>query len=202
VAAAGSGRIGAAWVVPDPPAKIKPAIPIANTVRSICVSLFSMVDPLFIEAVRTTDQLKNNTSRSMNGHSGRNKMGARYYSCHRADKRALPQSVRLWHKNRIAPACRRGDRVNGGMSLLAQSGHYNPCDECPLSGVKRASRGVAERPLVTQADINHWRTSSALAHVQFDNNIAACCVSPAFFLQQSCWRAFSGTLLLQSTVRR
>jgi hypothetical protein len=27
-------------------------------------------------------------------------------------------------------------------------------------------------------------------------------VSPAFFLQQSCWRAFSGTLLLQSTVRR
>jgi hypothetical protein len=38
VAAAGTGRIGAAWVVPDPPAKIRPAIPIANTVRNICVS--------------------------------------------------------------------------------------------------------------------------------------------------------------------
>ena len=135
MAAAGSGRIGAAWVVPDPPAKIKPAIPIANTVRSICVSLFSMVDPLFIEAVRTTDQLKNNTSRSMNGHSGRNKMGARYYSCHRADKRALPQSVRLWHKNRIAPACRRGDRVNGGMSALGTNRTLQPWR--PLAHVQR-----------------------------------------------------------------
>jgi hypothetical protein len=35
-----------------------------------------MVDSLFIEAARTTDQLKNKTSRSMNGHSARNKMGA------------------------------------------------------------------------------------------------------------------------------
>jgi hypothetical protein len=35
-----------------------------------------MVDALFIEAVRTTDQLKNKASRSMNGHSARNKMGA------------------------------------------------------------------------------------------------------------------------------
>jgi hypothetical protein len=65
--------------------------------------------------------------------------------------------------------------------LLAQSGHYNPGDECPPLGGKRASRGVAERPLVTQADIDHWRTSGALAHVRFDNNIAACCVWPAFF---------------------
>jgi hypothetical protein len=73
VAAAGSGRIGAAWVVTDPPAKIRPAIPIANIVRNICVSQFSMVDALFIEAVRTTDQLKNKASRSMNGHSPRNK---------------------------------------------------------------------------------------------------------------------------------
>jgi hypothetical protein len=31
---------------------------------------------LFTEAVRTTDQLKNKTSRSMNGHSARNKTGA------------------------------------------------------------------------------------------------------------------------------
>ena len=76
MAAAGSGRIGAAWVGPDPPAKIRPAIPIANTVRNICVSQFSMVDALFIEAVRTTDQLKNKASRSMNGHSARNKIGA------------------------------------------------------------------------------------------------------------------------------
>ena len=38
MAAAGNGRIGAAWVVPYPPAKIRPAIPIANTVRNICVS--------------------------------------------------------------------------------------------------------------------------------------------------------------------
>ena len=30
-------EIGAAWVGPDPPAKIRPAIPIANTVRDICV---------------------------------------------------------------------------------------------------------------------------------------------------------------------
>jgi hypothetical protein len=47
---------------------------------------------LFTEAVRTTDQFKNKTSRSMNGHSGRNKMGARCYPCHRADKGALPQN--------------------------------------------------------------------------------------------------------------
>jgi hypothetical protein len=37
VAAAGSGRIGAAWVVPEPPAKTRPAIPIANIMRNICV---------------------------------------------------------------------------------------------------------------------------------------------------------------------
>ena len=75
MAAVGSGRIGAAWVVPDPPAKIRPAIPIANTVRNICV-LRVFYDSLFIEAVRTTDQLKNKTGRSMNGHSERNKMAA------------------------------------------------------------------------------------------------------------------------------
>jgi len=37
VAAAGSGRIGAAWVVPEPPAKTRPAIPAANSTRNICV---------------------------------------------------------------------------------------------------------------------------------------------------------------------
>ena len=70
MAATGSGSIGAAWVLPDPPAKIRPAIPIANTVRNMCVSL-----SLFIEAARTSDQLENKTSRSMNGHSARNEMG-------------------------------------------------------------------------------------------------------------------------------
>jgi hypothetical protein len=51
-----------------------------------------MVDSLFIEAAQTTDQLKNKTSRSMNAHSARNKMGAPCYPCHRADERSLPQS--------------------------------------------------------------------------------------------------------------
>jgi len=37
VVAAGSGRIGAAWVVPEPPAKTKPAIPTANSMRNIGV---------------------------------------------------------------------------------------------------------------------------------------------------------------------
>ena len=38
-------------------------------------SVFSMIRSL-IEAARTTDQLKNKTGRSMNGHSERNKMAA------------------------------------------------------------------------------------------------------------------------------
>ena len=84
VAAAGTGRIGAAWVVPDPPAKIRPAIPIANTVRNICVS------PLMRASswpARTTGSTKNKTSRSMNGRSARNKTGATPAS----------RSVRYWH---------------------------------------------------------------------------------------------------------
>lgn len=37
VAAAGSGRIGAAWVVPEPPVKTRVAIPKATSTRNICV---------------------------------------------------------------------------------------------------------------------------------------------------------------------
>jgi len=37
VAAAGSGRIGAAWVVTEPPANTRPAIPAANRMRNIGV---------------------------------------------------------------------------------------------------------------------------------------------------------------------
>ena len=69
VAAAGSGRIGAAWVVPKPPAKTRPAIPAANSTRNICVH------PIFpwlirsssrsLERREATDQLKNGTSCSM-----------------------------------------------------------------------------------------------------------------------------------------
>jgi len=40
VAAAGSGRIGAAWVVPEPPAKTRPAIPAANSTRNIVFTRF------------------------------------------------------------------------------------------------------------------------------------------------------------------
>ena len=40
VAAAGSGRIGAAWVVPEPPANTRPAIPTANSMRSIVCTRF------------------------------------------------------------------------------------------------------------------------------------------------------------------
>ena len=71
VAAAGSGRIGAAWVVPEPPAKTRPAIPTANSMRNICVH------PIFpwlirsssrsLERPEATDQLKNGTSCSMDG---------------------------------------------------------------------------------------------------------------------------------------
>jgi hypothetical protein len=54
VAAAGSGRIGAAWVVPEPPAKTRPAIPTANSMRNICVHPISMVDPLVVDVTRKT----------------------------------------------------------------------------------------------------------------------------------------------------
>jgi len=37
VAAAGSGRIGADWAIPEPPAKTRPAIPAANSMRNMCV---------------------------------------------------------------------------------------------------------------------------------------------------------------------
>ena len=73
VAAAGSGRIGAAWEVPEPPAKTRPAIPMANSMRNICVH------PIFpwlirsssrsLERREATNQLKNGTSCSMNGRS-------------------------------------------------------------------------------------------------------------------------------------
>src|SRR5262249_27982343 len=46
VAAVGIGRMGAAWVVTDPPAKMRPAIPIANIVRSI------MCPPFLLELTR------------------------------------------------------------------------------------------------------------------------------------------------------
>ena len=46
VAAVGIGRMGAAWVVTDPPAKMRPAIPIANIVRSI------MYPPFLLELTR------------------------------------------------------------------------------------------------------------------------------------------------------
>ena len=75
VAAAESGRIGAAWVVPEPPAKTRPAIPTANSVRNICVH------PIFpwlirsssrsLERREATDQLKNGTSCSMDGNRAR-----------------------------------------------------------------------------------------------------------------------------------
>jgi hypothetical protein len=47
----------------------------------------SYFDAVFIEAARTSDQLKNKTSCSMNGRSGRNKTGARCCPCHRAAER-------------------------------------------------------------------------------------------------------------------
>jgi hypothetical protein len=69
VAAAGSGRIGAAWVIPEPPAKTRPAIPMANSMRNICVH------PIFpwlirsssrsLERRKATGQLQNGTSCSM-----------------------------------------------------------------------------------------------------------------------------------------
>jgi hypothetical protein len=69
MAAAGSGRIGAACVVPEPPAKTRPAIPTANNMRNICVHPI-LVDPLVIESLEgATDQLKNggSCSKSLNG---------------------------------------------------------------------------------------------------------------------------------------
>jgi hypothetical protein len=54
VAAAGSGRIGAAWVVPEPPATTRPAIPIANSMRNMCPPDFSMVHPLVVDVTRKT----------------------------------------------------------------------------------------------------------------------------------------------------
>jgi hypothetical protein len=59
VAAAGSGRIGAAWVVREPPAKTRPATPTANIMRNIVVTRFSMVDPLVVEVPRMTKRLIN-----------------------------------------------------------------------------------------------------------------------------------------------
>jgi hypothetical protein len=50
---------------------------------------------LFTEAVRTTDQFKNKTSRSMNGHSGRNKMGRRQGWDNDAQ---ASRDVRYWSK--------------------------------------------------------------------------------------------------------
>jgi hypothetical protein len=59
VAAAGSGRIGAAWVVPVPPAKTRAAIPAANSMRNIVFTRFSLVDRLVIEVLERRKRLIN-----------------------------------------------------------------------------------------------------------------------------------------------
>jgi hypothetical protein len=63
VAAVGSGRIGAAWVVPTPPANTRPTIPTANNMRNICVHpIFQWLICSSSRVARmmgATDQLKN-----------------------------------------------------------------------------------------------------------------------------------------------
>jgi len=60
VVAAGSGRIGAAWVVPEPPAKTKPAIPTANSMRNIGVH------PIFPWLIRSSSRSLERRERLIN----------------------------------------------------------------------------------------------------------------------------------------
>jgi hypothetical protein len=59
-AAAGSGKIGAAWVVPEPPAKTRPVIPIANSMRNICVH------PIFPWLTRSSTSLERRATDQLN----------------------------------------------------------------------------------------------------------------------------------------